>query len=72
MLEQFKEEQIREIFDSNVFGVMWVFQVVLPLMRKQIRLYCQSRDRNRNIRSVAGSCKIHWFRRRLGRLAGIQ
>ena len=34
-LEQFSEEQIKGIFDTNVFGVIRCAQAVLPHMRKQ-------------------------------------
>ena len=35
MLEQFQEEKIKAMFDTNVFGVIRVSQAVLPIMRKQ-------------------------------------
>jgi NAD(P)-dependent dehydrogenase (short-subunit alcohol dehydrogenase family) len=33
--EEISEQQAREQFDTNVFGVLWVTQAVLPLLREQ-------------------------------------
>ncbi len=34
-VENFKEEQIRKLFDTNFFGAVFMTQAVLPIMRKQ-------------------------------------
>lgn len=35
MLEELTEEEVRQQFETNVFGAVWVTQAVLPFMRKQ-------------------------------------
>ncbi len=34
-VEEATEQEVRKQFDANVFGLIWVTQAVLPLMRKQ-------------------------------------
>jgi NAD(P)-dependent dehydrogenase (short-subunit alcohol dehydrogenase family) len=35
MVEEFKEQEIRAQFETNVFGALWVTQAVLPYLRAQ-------------------------------------
>lgn len=35
MLEEFKEIDVRKVFETNYFGSLWVLQAVMPFLRKQ-------------------------------------
>lgn len=35
MIEEVTEQQVREHFDTNLFGALWVCQAVVPLLREQ-------------------------------------
>ncbi|MCR3721085.1 MULTISPECIES: SDR family NAD(P)-dependent oxidoreductase [Prauserella salsuginis group] len=35
MVEEVTEQQVREHFDTNLFGALWVCQAVVPLLREQ-------------------------------------
>ena len=35
MIEEVSEEQVRQQFETNVFGALWVTQAVLPILRRQ-------------------------------------
>jgi NAD(P)-dependent dehydrogenase (short-subunit alcohol dehydrogenase family) len=47
-LEELSEQEIRDEFDTNFFGVLWVSQAVIPVMRRQ------GRGQIINISSAAG------------------